>query len=236
MSGEMVESQVQPYTDSLVNRAAAGVLRRWLLVINVLMGVYVLTPFAAPVLMKAGLEAQGQAIYAVYSTQCHQLPERSFFLFGPSVTYPIDRINDVRGSTNLLTLRQFIGNDQMGYKVAWSDRMVSLYTSVWLGSLLYALLRTRAKPLPLLLAAMLLVPIFVDGGTHFISDLQGFGQGFRDTNGWLRALTQSTLPPSFYAGDGWGSFNSLTRLWTGVVAGLALAWAVFPRIAPLIKS
>jgi uncharacterized membrane protein len=231
----MVKTQVQPYADSLVNRAAAGVLRYWLLVLNVLLGIYVLAPFAAPVLMKAGLSAQGQVIYGIYSTQCHQLPERSFFLFGPSVTYPIDRINDARGSANLLTLRQFIGNAQMGYKVAWSDRMVSLYTSVWLGGLLYALLRARVKPPPLLLTAVLLAPIFVDGGTHFLSDLQSFGQGFRDTNGWLRALTQNTLPAPFYAGDGWGSFNSLSRLWTGVVAGLALAWAVFPRLDPLIK-
>ena len=231
----MVKSSTQVYRSGLLNQTAAGLLQHWLLAVNVLMGIYVLTPFAAPILMKVGLAPQGQAIYSVYSTQCHQLPERSFFLFGQSFTYPIDRINGARGSTDVLTLRQFIGNDGMGYKVAWSDRMVSLYTSLWLGSLLYALLRSRIKPLPLLLVALLLVPIFVDGSTHFLSDLQGIGQGFRDTNDWLRALTSGVFPPSFYAGDGWGSFNSLTRLWTGILAGLALAWAVFPRLDPLIK-
>ena len=231
----MVKSQAQPYNDSLVNRTAAWLLRHWLLALNVLMGFYVLMPFAAPILMKAGLTWQAQALYTFYSTQCHQLPERSFFLFGPSLTYPLSQINAVRGSSDILTLRQFIGNDQMGYKVAWSDRMVSLYTSVWIGSLLFALLRRRARALPLVLTAVFLAPILVDGGTHFLSDLQGIGQGFRDTNDWLRDLTQNALSPSFYAGDGWGSLNSLTRLWTGALAGFAFAWFVLPRVDPLIK-
>ena len=122
----------------------------------------------------------------------------------------------------------------MGYKVAWSDRMISLYTSVWVGGLLYTILRRRLRPLPLLLAAVLLTPIVLDGGTHFIADLQGIGQGFRDTNDWLRILTGAVFPSSFYAGDGWGSFNSLMRLWTGILAGPALAWVVFPRIDPLL--
>ncbi len=231
----MVKSSTQTYRGGTINRIAYRLLRHWLLVLNVLMGFYVLAPFAAPVLMKAGLVGQGHVLYTFYSTQCHQLPERSFFLFGPSLMIPLGRINAARGSTDVLTLRQFIGNEQMGYKVAWSDRMVSLYTSIWLGSLLFAVLRRRIRALPLVLTAVLLIPIFVDGGTHFLSDLQGIGQGFRDTNEWLRTLTGATFPSSFYAGDGWGSFNSLMRLWTGALAGLVLAWAMFPRIDPLIK-
>jgi uncharacterized membrane protein len=232
----MVKSSTQTYSDGWLNQTAYWLLRHWLLAINILMGIYVLTPFAAPILMKAGLINQAYAIYSIYSTQCHQLPERSYFLFGQSLTYPLDLINTVRGSTAVLTLRQFNGNDQMGYKVAWSDRMISLYTSVWVGSMLYALWRRRLPPLPLMLVGILLIPILLDGGTHFISDLQGFGQGFRDTNDWLRALTGAIFPSSFYAGDGWGSFNSLMRLWTGVLAGLALAWASLPRIDPLIRN
>jgi uncharacterized membrane protein len=230
----MVKSSTQVYGDGWLNRTAYWILRQWLLVINFLIGIYVLTPFAAPLLMKVGLVQQGRLIYTIYSTQCHQLPQRSYFLFGESLTYPISRINDARGSNNVLTLREFIGNDQMGYKVAWSDRMISLYTSVWIGSLLYAVLRRRLRPLPLVLTAAFLIPVVLDGGTHFIADLQGIGQGFRDTNAWLSALTGAVLPSSFYAGDGWGSFNSVMRLWTGVLAGLALAWTVFPRIDPLL--
>jgi uncharacterized membrane protein len=232
----MVNTSSQVKTSSTINRVAAWMLQHWLLVINVLVGFYVLTPFAAPILMNAGLVNQAHIIYTFYSTQCHQLPERSYFLFGESLTYALDRINIVRNSTNILTLRQFIGNDQMGYKVAWSDRMISLYTSVWIGSMLYALGRRRIQALPFMLTGILLIPILLDGGTHFISDLQGIGQGFRDTNTWLRALTGDTFPSTFYAGDGWGSFNSLMRLWTGVLSGLALAWAIFPRLDPIIRN
>ncbi len=232
----MVDSSVQAPSISRLNLLADWILRHWLLMLNVLMGIYVLTPFSAPVFMKLGWVSQGRAIYMVYSTQCHQLPQRSFFLLGERLTYSLPEINTARGSTEFLTLREFIGNDQMGYKVAWSDRMISLYTSVWIGSLLYALLRRRIKPMPLLLAGALLVPIIVDGSTHLIADLQGFGQGFRDTNTWLSALFGNALPSSFYAGDGWGSFNSLMRLVTGILAGLALAWVALPRIDPLITN
>ena len=37
-------------------------------------------------------------IYLFYSFQCHQLPQRSFFLFGPQLTYSIEQINTARGS------------------------------------------------------------------------------------------------------------------------------------------
>jgi uncharacterized membrane protein len=233
-----IKAPPHPYPDSAINRTANQVSRHWLVVVNVLIGLYVLTPFAAPLFMKVGWTAEGRAIYTVYSTQCHQLPQRSYFLFGERLTYPLDRFNSAhaRGNTNFMTLRAVIGNEQMGYKVAWSDRMISLFTSVWVGGLLYALLRRLLRPLPLVLTALLLVPILLDGSSHFLADLQGIGRGFRHSNDWLRAITANTLPHAFYTGDGWGSFNSIMRMWTGVLAGLGLAWAVFPRIDRLINE
>jgi uncharacterized membrane protein len=61
-----------------------------------------------------------------------------------------------------------------------------------------------------------------------ISDLFGIGQGFRDSNQWLILLTNHSLPVSFYAGDAIGSFNSLMRLITGLLAGLGVVWLAFP--------
>ncbi len=232
----MVTASERPYRAGMVDRLLTWILRHWLLVLNVLLGVYVITPLTAPFLMVGGLTSQARLVYAVYSTQCHQLPERSYFLFGQSVMYPVSAIDAARGSTDVLTLRQFIGTPQMGYKIAWSDRMISLYTSIWVGSLAYALLRRRfaATAPSLVLTAVLLVPIFLDGGTHFLSDLQGFGYGFRDTNDWLRALTGGAFPAHFYAGDALWSFNSLMRMWTGALAGLALAWSLLPRVDALL--
>lgn len=232
----MVNSTLQSPSISRFNQLAGWILKHWLLMLNVLIGIYVLAPFTAPVFMRLGWESPGRAIYLIYSTQCHQLPQRSFFMFGERLTYSLADINAARNSNDFLTLREFIGNGQMGYKVAWSDRMISLYTSAWIGSMLFAFLRRRIKPLPLLLAATLWVPIIVDGGTHLIADFQGFGQGFRDTNTWLSALTSNALPSTFYVGDGWGSFNSIMRIVTGILAGTALAWVVLPRIDPLITN
>jgi hypothetical protein len=41
-------------------------------------------PFLAPVFMKLGLEGIGRAIYLIYWPLCHQMAQRSFFLFGPA--------------------------------------------------------------------------------------------------------------------------------------------------------
>jgi hypothetical protein len=74
------------------------------------------------------------------------------------------------------------------------------------------------------------LPITVDGGTHMLSDLAGIGQGFRDSNQLLAALTNNALSASFYAGDALGSFNSWMRIITGLLAGLGIVWFVFPYI------
>jgi hypothetical protein len=73
----------------------------------------------------------------------------------------------------------------------------------------------------------------IDGGTHFLSDLQAgtnFGTGFRDANVWLAQLTNYALPATFYAGDALGSFNSSMRLLTGVLFGIGLVWFAFPYV------
>ena len=215
---------------SFLNRLANGIQCHWLLLLNVFFGVYVITPFFAPVFMHLGALMPANLIYTIYSTQCHQLPERSYFLFGQQLTYGLAEITAVHPGTNALILRQFIGTPQMGWKVAWSDRMISLYTSMFFASLAYAALRGRMRALPVVIAVVLVLPMALDGGTHFISDLWGIGRGFRDSNDWLRMLTGAALPSGFYAGDGWGSFNSFMRLVTGVLAGYGITWLVLPRV------
>jgi uncharacterized membrane protein len=214
-----------------LQRLEQRTLRHWPVILAIALGVWVLLPFFAPVAMKAGFIATAKAIYLFYSVQCHQLPQRSYFLFGPQLTYSLEQINAAHGSDNLnpLLLRQFIGNAQMGYKVAWSDRMVSLYTSFAAGAAIYAVLRIRIASLPVLIFIILLVPIGLDGISHSVSDFWGIGNGFRDTNAWLRAMTGDLFPVSFYAGDAWGSFNAWMRLISGVVAGVGLAWFLLPR-------
>jgi uncharacterized membrane protein len=195
------------------------------------LGVYVGLPWLAPAFMRLGFERPAEIIYAVYSTQCHQLSQRSIFLFGPKAMYSAAELRNLAGvATEVVSLRNFIGSPDLGWKVAWSDRMVSLYTSIFAFGLLARLLRRRLEPLPIWAFILLALPMAIDGGTHFLSDFAGLGEGFRDQNAWLAALTGNLLPTSFYVGDALGSFNSWMRLLTGVLFGLGIVWTAFPHI------
>ena len=195
-------------------------------------------PFLAPLFMKLGWVAPAQIVYLVYSGLCHQMAQRSFFLFGPKgfqmyniADLPI-QLAGLNGSARLLALRHFIGNPQMGWKVAWSDRMVYMYVTPLLLTVAYAFVRRRRaiRPLPLWAFGLLLLPMAIDGGSHVVSDLAGVGLGFRYTNAWLAALTGGIFPRSFYVGDALGSFNSLMRLLSGVTFGLGVTWLALPNI------
>jgi len=205
--------------------------KHWLAVFNIAWGVFVITPFLAPVFMRIGATGVGNGIYFVYQFFCHQLPERSFFLFGPQPMYPLSEITKVTQSIEPLVLRQFIGGPEWGWKVAYSDRMVSMYTGFWIAALIFAAFRRRIRPLPIWGFLLLCLPMILDGGTHLLSDIQAgqnFGTGFRDANVWLAQLTNDALPATFYAGDALGSFNSIMRLVTGALFGAATVWFVFP--------
>ncbi len=205
--------------------------RHWFAAFLIVYGLWVWTPFLAPVFMRLGWDGAGKAVYFIYSFFCHQLPERSFFFFGQKPMYSLGEIQSAwQNTNNPLILRQFIGNPEMGWKVAWSDRMISFYTSVWIVAALWFPFRRKVKPLAWWGFGLLLLPMALDGGTHFISDLAGIGNGFRDTNVWLAMLTKDSLPATFYAGDALGSFNSLMRLITGPLAGLAIVWLAFPYL------
>jgi uncharacterized membrane protein len=224
-----------------IDRLFLSLSRHWLLAACLVLGLWVLLPWLAPLLMAAGLEGEARLIYTLYSFQCHQLPQRSYFLFGPRLMYPMADIHAAWPYTDYFQLRQFTGNPQMGYKVAWSDRMVSFYTPLFMGGLLVALARwwsrvRRAaavlprpwRPLPIRWWLLALSPIFVDGVTHMINDATGLG--FRDTNAWLRGLTGNSLASTFYAGDAIGSFNWWMRLLTGLLAGFATVWLIYPHL------
>jgi uncharacterized membrane protein len=181
--------------------------------------------------MKLGWLLLARAIYFFYSFLCRQLPERSYFLFGPHVSYTLQEIHKTgQNISNPLLLRQFIGNPHMGWKVAWSDRMVSLFTSILPTALFWKIFQRRIKPLPWWGFVLFLIPMAVDGTTHMFSDLAGIGNGFRDSNLWLAILTNYSFSRWFYTGDAWGSFNAIARLLTGALSGVGAGWFLFPLI------
>mgnify|MGYP005839201357 CR=1 FL=1 len=209
----------------------------WFLVFVISVGVWVWLPWLAPFLMAHGWTAIAKAIYSFYSFFCHQLPQRSYFFYGQKMSYSLTEIQAVWMDTNNpLLLRRFIGSPQMGWKIAWSDRMIAFYGGIWLFGLLWGLLRDKMKQLPWWGFLTLLLPMVFDGTTHLISDLAGIGQGFRDSNHWLAIWTNHAFPASFYAGEAFGSFNSWARLITGLLGSLGIVWSVFPILERWIKG
>jgi uncharacterized membrane protein len=205
--------------------------QNWFLVFIAVYGLWVWTPFLAPLFARLGWDGPANAIYFVYSFFCHQLPERSYFLFGPKMNYSLAEIQSAWIDTiNPMLLRKFTGTAALGWKIAWSDRMISFYGGVWLFGLVWYPLRRRLKSLPWWGLVLLLLPMALDGSTHFLSDLAGIGQGFRDTNLWLANMTNFAFSTDFYAGDALGSFNAWLRIITGLLAGWGLVWFVFPYL------
>jgi uncharacterized membrane protein len=210
----------------------------WLIATIVVLVLFNGLPFLAPVFMKLGWDLPGRAIYFAYGLMCHQMAQRSFFLFGPGgfqmyniADLPVN-LSGLHPTASMLALRQFWGKADIGWKVAWSDRMVYMYVAPLLVAVIYGFLRQRGpvKPLSIGMFLALLLPMALDGGSHWLSDIEGIGQGFRDSNLWLATLTNHVLPASFYAGDALGSFNSLMRLVSGVTFGIAIGGLLFPWI------
>ena len=69
-----------------VDRFIQWLLRHWLLFVGLALGIWTLLPWLAPVLMRLGWYQPAWWIYFIYSLFCHQLPQRSWFLFGPQFT------------------------------------------------------------------------------------------------------------------------------------------------------
>ncbi len=212
------------------DRVVLFVFTHWLALLLAAMLIFTLLPFLAPLFMVLGWTGLGHLIYTLYIPTCHQLPQRSWFLFGESLTYTLPEIQQVYPAVDPRQLRFFYGTQEMGWKVAWSDRMISFYTLTPVFGLLYvALQRWVRRPLPLQLFLLALLPMTLDGVSHMISDV-GWGisgGGFRDTNAWLALLTGNAFP-AFYAGDHFGTFNWWMRLVTGLLAAWGVAFYVFP--------
>ena len=142
-----------------------GLSRHWLAVASVALGLYFGLPLLAPVFMAAGLERYGRAIHTLFYITCHQLPERSYFLFGPQWIYSRAELVALTGES--IPLR-FVGNEMVGYKMAVCQRDAAIYGGWLLWGLLYGLVRHRLKPIKIRTFVLMLVPMAVDGGGQLV--------------------------------------------------------------------
>jgi uncharacterized membrane protein len=183
-----------------LDRQIYRMARHWLAAFNLLIGVYLALPILAPLFMVSGAPQLGRLIYLAYRPACHQLPERSIFLFGPEFSYTLDELwalDVVDPADDIYARQRFLGALQVGYKVALCQRDLALYGGLFVGGLLYAPFRRRLRPLPLLAYLLCLVPMAIDGGSQLIG------------------LREST---------------PLLRLLTGGLLGLASVWMLYPRL------
>ena len=190
-----------------IDRLVYGLARHWLALFNVLVGLFLALPIAAPMLMAAGAETPARLIYLAYMPACHQLPERSFFLFGEKPIYTIGEL-EARGMSSGLSVfqrRRFLGNERTGYKIAFCERDTAIYGSILLAGLAYGLLRRlgRIRPLPLKWYVLFLIPLGVDGLTQLV--------GLRQSTWWLRMLT-------------------------GGLFGAASVWLAYPRVDKAMRE
>ena len=205
------------------------IARHWLAIFNIAIGLFVLGALLAPALMRAGYTGPASALYTLYGFTCHQLPQRSYFLFGQKLMYPLDRIlSSWPEATGFFEQRAILGDPIFGYKVAIASRCTAIYSAILLVGLLFGLTRRQIRPLPILGALALSLPMALDGVSHIISEVTGLG--FRSTNAWLQALTQNAFPLDFYTGDDLSSFNWLMRTVTGALFGIAVVWMVYPTL------
>ncbi|MBI3959835.1 MAG: DUF2085 domain-containing protein [Chloroflexi bacterium] len=196
-------SKVAQFADGVV----LGIARHWLLLINAAVAVYLLLPLAAPVLVNAGYERPARVIYSLYSFACHQLPERSYFLFGEEPLYSLSALeaNGLPPAQNLFERRTFTGNLTTGYKTALCQRDIAIYGSVLLGGLLFGLLRRRLRPPSVKVYILFLIPIALDGFTQLF--------GLRMSNWWLRTVTGAL----FGGASVWLAYPYLEEAMNGVI-------------------
>lgn len=199
----------------LADRCIFWLSKHWLAVFNLLAFLYVGLPFLAPALIALGAEGPGRMIHALYRPLCHQLPQRSWFLFGPQFAYTLPELAERVGTGAVPGpfQRDFLGNEAVGYKVALCQRDTAIYGAILLFGLLYSLLRHRWKVPPLPWWAYLgfgILPMLLDGGYQFLS--------------YVLALFWPNGPISAH------ETTPVLRVITGALFGLATVWLAYPLV------
>jgi uncharacterized membrane protein len=174
--------------------------RHYLALFNLFIALYLGLAFLAPVMLKIGWTVPAGLIYRAYGMMCHQLAFRSFFLFGEQTAYPRSEppgatmlnFQQATGLANddLWGARQFLGNSEVGYKVALCERDVAIYLGILTFGLIFAITGRRIKALPWYIWIVIgLVPIGLDGFSQLLSQPPISLLPYRESTPLLRVLT-----------------------------------------------
>jgi uncharacterized membrane protein len=211
-----------------LNKLILFLARRWELLANGLFALVLGLAILAPALMAAGLTEAGQAIYRFFAPHDHQLPQRSYFLFsqvGGIQTYSLEQIL-TWGALSFYP-RAFVGNPEIGFKMAINHRMTAIFVGLLGGGLLWS--STYVQPKVRWFGLTLLTfPMMLDALSHMATERMGFP--FREGNLWAVWLTGGAFPTNFYTGTTMGSLDWLLRTVTGLLFGLGTVWYLYPYL------
>ncbi len=209
--------------------------RHWLTIFNTLVGIYVVLPILAPSLMSLGLERPARLIYTIYSPMCHQMAFRSFFLYGEQGVYPrelahVPHVTPFETYAQTLpefqgipaddwvsffaAARRFVGNMELGYKMALCERDMAIFGALLIGGVAYGAARRRwqINALPIIWFVIIgMGPIALDG----FSQLFGY---YGLTIPWIG----EHLPVR--------ESTPFLRTATGAWFGLCVAWLALPQM------
>ena len=208
----------------------------YMLVFSLIIFLYVGLPVLAPVLMKAGAQTPANIIYKMYSPLCHQFGFRSFFLFGEQPYYPLTETGIAGEGTNLLDFetatgithlhnpssqsrwaaRNYIGNENIGYKMALCERDIAIYGGLLIFALLFWATGHRIPPLHW--------AIWLFVGMGFIG-LDGFSQIISQ---FEFSIFAEILP--------YRESTPFLRTLTGFIFGFTTAWFGFPYIEESMRE
>jgi uncharacterized membrane protein len=180
----------------------------------------------APVLMHFNIEGPANVIYKVYRLFCHQLPYRSWFLFGQQAFYPIPEANlgssvtidAVLQSVNYGTepVNYFLGSPVWGYKMALCQRDVAIYGSILITGIFYSVFKDKLPRISWLIWVIIgIIPMGIDGTLQLVGE----------------------LPLSLFSWiPDWES-TPIIRTITGILFGVTTTWLLLPPLyASIIKT
>lgn len=206
-----------------LDRCVFWLSKHWLAIFNTLAVLYVGLPFLSPVLLQQGITGPGSLIQTIYRPPiCHQLPQRSWFLFGRKPSYRLPELMDyyeiephAKQWQDVEVIYSLVGygNPDLGYKVALCQRDTAIYGTILIAGLVYTLLRRRWKVHPIpwwIYVAFGVIPIAMDGGYQ-----------------WLTYSLEILLPNSPLPVH---ETTPLLRVLTGSLFGLATVWLMYPHL------
>jgi uncharacterized membrane protein len=206
-----------------LDRGVFWLSKHWLAILNTLALLYVGLPILSAVLLYLGVEGPGKLIQTIYGPPvCHQIPQRSWFLFGEKPAYSMDELMayvEIETSSAQWQSVEAIyyvigyGDATIGYKIPLCQRCIAIYGTISVAGLVYVLLRHRWKVHPIpwwVYVAFGIVPIGLDGGYQWLT--------------YALNIMLSNPPIPIH------ETTPALRTITGALFGLMTTWLAYPHV------